>query len=57
MLISLDQGYPAIASSADLLQARLHVGVVRSYSFATTYRHMADELDRQGRLHVVADPQ
>lgn len=57
MLISLDQGYPAIASTADLLRTRLHIGVVRGYSFGTAYRHMADELARQGRLHVVADPQ
>lgn len=57
MLISLDRSLPPIATSGDLLRTRLHVGVVRSYSFGPAYHAMVEELERQDRLHVVADPQ
>lgn len=57
MLISLDAGQSAIGSIGELLRTRLHVAVVRSYDFGTAYRSAVNELDRQGRLHSVTDPQ
>ena len=56
MLLTLDRNLPAIATTTELLQAGLRVGVVRGYDFGPAYRALVDGLQRQGRLQAAADP-
>lgn len=57
MLLTLATPPAAVASTADLLGANLHVGAVRSYDFGPAYRALIDDLISRDRLHLVPDPE
>lgn len=55
-LLSLRRDLSGIGSAADLIKARLHVGVVRGYQFGPEYSQFVAQLARANLLHEVPDP-
>lgn len=55
-LLSLRKDLSDIHSISDLIQARLHVGVVRGYQFGPEYSNFVALLAQHNLLHEVPDP-